>query len=1044
MIRRYALWLGKGTLAALLVLALQMVSGPVSLQAQRPELPVLTLTGLGTGWNQNYYPDGRIWVPRRGNNGERYFLMPVFIRNCWRTTANYEAFPIYSFKFKLQFDSTAVEYVGVEKFGPRRTAPFNGFVTALAKDFEFSDHVARDVTYQSVIDAPLENRNRGKRVMITATSSRPLPETAPLGSPCDQREFQELIWVKFRVIANPASNPVSARTPIILTNDTLFYNDFQVGKELTFPDDPLPSKYAGLGGVDNYFVDQNNIEQNRDAPRYSRLGMIWLEVTDEVPKLSFTNVADRRFRLVDSVDNSNGADWFVVNPVTVDSGNPFNDDVNGISTRDIDVINAVPGSRATDITVESDQPWLFFKTFTRGGGAGEENPLPQRVRQGVIPFIDKNILGTVLGVTPQGDNTVLRRDLALRIICDGDRLPRTANGDRLLEESGIYTGYITFKSSSIAISPVRLKVTFIVFRRPFEPNTFEDAPSNSWETGIGTEDAPKNAIVLEVRNSNNPIERTYLAMGVGARATNNADLIFGEGVYETPLAANSFGARWYPMDANGQDIYRDGLSDLWETIQSRALARVLVKGSSRDIRDIYSDTTLVFKCRFSAGSPLNYPIVVTWDTAEFVPGSELFIRDTVNGSRFNVNMRQATVVSGSRFSYTIQDADINAFIIEYTLPKAATFPSISKGWNLLSLPVNPSNARARSVFPNATTTPLAFAQNTYEQQEVLRPGIGYFVRFDQAERRAISGARLNLIDNTKFPVRLYDGWNTIGSLSKPISTEEVSLIAINTVPQIDGDIYKYVTDRGYQAVSEIEPGFGYWIRIRGTGYLKMQVGKGGVNFASVRTAVTSSATEVSVADKAARNAKLYVAERGPVESMNIFELPPTPPAGIFDVRFGNNAYVESATNPLIRLQGVDFPVTVTVSNPEHTYTVTNAASGEILGTIYAGTTGSVVINDESAIAVRLNQAEALNAGVNVSPNPVSASSIVGYTVAEQGMVTVAVVNMVGEVVATLVNDVKTPGVYAVDMNASNLPSGQYMVKFVCNNTVATTGVTVVR
>lgn len=1030
--RRYALWGRSAKLGVALLMAALTVVGVQSAyaQADKPEIPTLSLTGSGAGWNQNYYPDGRIWVPRSGNNGQRELLVPVFIKNCWRTTSTYEAFPIYSFKFKMQYDSTALEYIGVEKNGPLR-GPQGTPLTCLAKDFEFSSHVTRDVNYQSVINAPQANRLRGKRVLITGVSAKPLPQTGDVNTPCEQRPFQELVYVRFKVIANPGADPVSALTPIILTNDTLYYNDFQVGKELAFPGDPAPAVYSGVGGVDNYYIDVNGDTLNRDAPRFSRPGMIWLQVTDEIPRISFTNVADRRFRLVDSVDDSNNSNWYVVDPITIDSGSTFEDNVGGLGTRDINVINAVPGSRMTDVLVQSDQDWLFFKSFTQGG-QGEVNPFPQPVREGIIPVLDKGILGTVLGQTPFGDPTVLQRDMNLRIICDPNKLPIGAEGSEL---AGIYTGYITFKSQSMDVTPVRVKVTFIYFRAPFEPNVFDDA--DNWKRGVS---GPARGILLEVRNSNNPVERTWMVMGVGARATDNADLLFGEEPYEAPL--NAFGSRWYPMDATGTDIYQYGLNDLWaKTAQGP-------RASSRDIRNIYADTTLIYKARFNAGSALNYPVVVSWDTDDFTENGEYFIRDTVNGSRFNVNMREATNVGGTRFSYTIQDADINAFIIEYTLPKVAQFPVIKKGWNLLSLPVNPSSAFYRNVFKKSVNIPVLFTLNQYQQEEVLRPGIGYFIKYaDEDVDRTVAGSRIYRINDESFPVDLYDGWNTIGSLSRATNVESISLIPVSTgvFPTIEGDVYGYVTDRGYQAVSEIVPGLGYWMKVRGRAKLQMTLSKAtGIDFRAMRESVISSATKLTVRDNENKSNDLYIVENGELAARNFFELPPLPPNGLFDVRFGSNQYVDDATNPMVRLQGATFPVELTVNDANRSYTVSNAVTGEVLGTVNAGSKSSIVINDRSATAIRFTAVDEAVAGVNVMPNPVASNGTLEYTVTEAGNVSVVLYNAVGEEISTLVNETKLAGTYSVDLNATMLAPGRYIVKLTNGANVLTSSVTVVR
>lgn len=1034
--RRFALW-STYTLGVAVLLAVLIGIGTQDTfaQANKPELPTLSLTGTQTGWNTTYYPDGRIWTAQRGANGRREILVPVFIKNCWRTTADYEAFPIYSFKFKVQFDSSSLKFIGVEKNGPLRGTQ-NTPLGCIARDFEFSSHVARDTTYQSVINAPIQNRLRGKRVMIDAVSANPLPQTGDPSTSCEQRPFSELCYLRFEVIARPGADPVSSRTPLILTNDTLWYNDFQVGFERPFPNDPQPSTYAGLAGVDNYYLDNNQIEQVRDPLRPSRPGMLWVEVTDLIPALSFTNVADPRFRLVDSVQNTNGSEWFVVDPITIDSGSNYDDNVNGIGTRDIDVINAVLGTRAYDITVQSDQPWLKFKSFLKGG-PGEINPFPQPSREGYIPYMDKGILGTTLGMTPMGDATVPQRDLNLRIICDPNALPN--NTTNPIELAGIYVGYLTFESGSINTSPIRVKVTFIYFRAPFEPNEFDE--NNQWQSGPGG--AEQTGIRIEMRNSADPVQRTYLVMGVGARATDNADLLFGEGVWETPLSG--FGARWYPKDRDGNDIYPNGLSDLWAATASRP------KAASRDMRNIYTDTTLLYWCRFNAGNASSYPVVVSWNVDNFSPSSDLFIRDTLNGSRFNVNMRNATNIGGSNYSFTIRDADINAFVIEYTLPKVARFPVINKGWNLLSVPVNPSSSYWKDVFKNALNIPIRFSQNLYQTNETnLAPGYGYFVKYSDDVDKTVAGSRITKINSDVFPTRIYEGWNTIGSLSTPVSTEKVRVLAVpssSTNPSIEGDIYRYVTDRGYQAVSEITPGLGYWLKIAGQAYLQIDpsLPKTGVDFASVRNSVTSAATRVNVMDATNRTADVFVVENGSVEAKNVFELPPLPPNNLFDVRFSNNAYIEDAVNPLIKLQGVDFPIVLTMNNPEHNYTVVNPVSGEVLGTVLAGRANTISITDARTPAVRLMGGDVVaGAGVVVSPNPVQGNASITYTVPTTGMVTVEVFDAVGQLVQTLVSEVKTAGVYDVQANGYALAAGRYIVKVTNGNSVETSTVTVVR
>lgn len=75
--RRYALWGNSAKLSVVILLAALIGLGSQVLHAQtnKPELPTLSLTGSGGGWNQTYYPDGRIWTSSRGANGDRELLV---------------------------------------------------------------------------------------------------------------------------------------------------------------------------------------------------------------------------------------------------------------------------------------------------------------------------------------------------------------------------------------------------------------------------------------------------------------------------------------------------------------------------------------------------------------------------------------------------------------------------------------------------------------------------------------------------------------------------------------------------------------------------------------------------------------------------------------------------------------------------------------------------------------------------------------------------------------------------------------------------------
>ena len=62
------------------------------------------------------------------------------------------------------------------------------------------------------------------------------------------------------------------------------------------------------------------------------------------------------------------------------------------------------------------------------------------------------------------------------------------------------------------------------------------------------------------------------------------------------------------------------------------------------------------------------------------------------------------------------------------------------------------------------------------------------------------------------------------------------------------------------------------------------------------------------------------------------------------------------------------------------------------------------------------------------PNPFNPSTTIRYSIAEPGKVKLTLYNLLGEAVATLVNEEKLTGDYSIEINAANLPSGVYFYR----------------
>lgn len=67
------------------------------------------------------------------------------------------------------------------------------------------------------------------------------------------------------------------------------------------------------------------------------------------------------------------------------------------------------------------------------------------------------------------------------------------------------------------------------------------------------------------------------------------------------------------------------------------------------------------------------------------------------------------------------------------------------------------------------------------------------------------------------------------------------------------------------------------------------------------------------------------------------------------------------------------------------------------------------------------------------PNPFNPSTVINYSIFNEGRVTLTVFDMLGRQVQKLVDEYKPAGNYSVNFNAANLPSGVYFYKLTTNN-----------
>ncbi len=250
--------------------------------------------------------------------------------------------------------------------------------------------------------------------------------------------------------------------------------------------------------------------------------------------------------------------------------------------------------------------------------------------------------------------------------------------------------------------------------------------------------------------------------------------------------------------------------------------------------------------------------------------------------------------------------------------------AVQPQWNLLSLPVSPTNGQRAVLFPAATTPAYSYESGSgYLVKDTLEFGRGYWLRFTGAATQPIIGSP---VPTDTIPV--YTGWNMIGSVSNPVRYQSV---LCDPPGLISSQLFGY--SNGYQVSDTIWPGKGYWVKMSNDAHLILSSGGG---------------------------AQSLISADNRIRIEPITELPPALPIGI------------SSADPRI--------------------------PGEY----------------------RLEPAY---------PNPFNPATMIRYQLPVESKVTLKVYNLLGGVVATLIDGVEAAGYRAVTWNAARFASGIYIYKY---------------
>ncbi len=350
-----------------------------------------------------------------------------------------------------------------------------------------------------------------------------------------------------------------------------------------------------------------------------------------------------------------------------------------------------------------------------------------------------------------------------------------------------------------------------------------------------------------------------------------------------------------------------------------------------------------------------------------------------------------------------------------------TFPlsvAVSNGWNMTSVPgTNPAGMGVTNWWAHLTGAVYKFVPGSgYVAVTTTTPKEGYWMKNTLTETYSYPSIQIV----THNPISASSGWNMIGGYE-----DAVDVTTLTTTPsgQIVYPIYKYVPGTGYQTATTLTPGYGYWVKVSSNCQINIpDLPVDGLQ--KMEEYFKDDWGKITLTDATGSSYTLY-AVKGKVD-LDKYELPPLPPAGLFDVRFSSGRIAEDINSDFqtIAMNSVVYPVKVRVENMD--IRIQDLTGKEINVNIKAGEEITINNANINKIMVSANIVPDKYALEQNYPNPFNPSTTINFSLPEATNVTLIVYNALGQKVAELVNQKMEAGKYTYQWNAKNVATGMYI------------------
>jgi hypothetical protein len=362
----------------------------------------------------------------------------------------------------------------------------------------------------------------------------------------------------------------------------------------------------------------------------------------------------------------------------------------------------------------------------------------------------------------------------------------------------------------------------------------------------------------------------------------------------------------------------------------------------------------------------------------------------------------------------------------FTTRSTASIPyAISSQWNLISMPVMVSDFRKDILFPTSVS-PAYDYNGSYRAVDTLRVGTGYWLKFDAAQDLAIVGYPVEA-----DTVQVDAGWNIIGSIASDVPVS--SVVGLGTV--IHSLFFGF--NNQYEIADTIKRGRGYWVKVDSSGSLILSSSVSMPKFAVHFSGISPVESSRLVFQDALGHTRvlLFGKEISDEFAMERFELPPLPPRGTFDVRYGSGRMFET----IEPLKSDEFPISV--SAPSLPVTIAwEVHDGQDL-------TASLILGENEILLRGKGSTRGIDPGMRLKlrlsgepdvpkefaleqnyPNPFNPTTVIRYQLPVNSYVSLEVYNVLGQRMWTLIQEFQERGYKSVEWNAGGIASGVYFCR----------------